>query len=115
VGLTELELYDVLRGAILELSRAAGIHPDPSTHPALARLAAFDREVEEGRKYEREKGQREWEQEQEDWRRHGEAAKAQQIADLERLANSHARESAWAAEQLARLRGERSCQAGVPR
>jgi hypothetical protein len=115
MGLSRDELFDVLRGATLELARVAGVVPDPQAYPALARLAAFDREVEEGRRYEMEKGQKEWELEQEQYRRIREAGAARQQRDLEGIVATGGREGAWAAEQLARLRGEPEPQPGHSR
>ncbi len=103
MGLSRDELFDVLRGAIVELAKASGIHADPSTYPALARLVAFDAEVESGRRYELERGQREWEEEQAGYRREYEAAVARRQRDVERLITQHAAnptaDTEWALRQ----------------
>jgi hypothetical protein len=37
---------DLLRGAVLDLAKGAGVHIEPSVYPSLAKLLAFDRECE---------------------------------------------------------------------
>jgi hypothetical protein len=46
MGYSRDEQLDLLREAVLDLARGAGIHAEPSAYPALARLVAFQREIE---------------------------------------------------------------------
>ncbi len=65
MGLTREELDDVIRQSILELAKANGIPAE--SWPTLSRLAAFDREVTQGRKDEAERSLREHEIRERDW------------------------------------------------
>jgi hypothetical protein len=78
--MTAEEHRDMLRRLAIKAARAAGV---PESDPDLAAASAFDLEVTLGRRYEAERGLREEEQRQADWKARGEAAAAAARASLE--------------------------------
>jgi hypothetical protein len=106
-----------LRAAVEELAALAGLYLAPDVTPALhraikatdsgiARLAAFHSSVEAERRAELERDLEQGTDFERRMRAEAATYRWQREQDLARLAATKSRDSAWAAAELARLRGE---------